>query len=138
MERVGFRFAFAIEGYFDNESKMDPRYVKYIVRARGVRDGVEYEKQLPYHKCTEEEWNAFPPISKASASVYEGVRNDPKRGMQCLDWQDNEDYTIYGREIDKDHQRIEVIMVPCNYKHAEFLEISGEDTVSEECIADLD
>ena len=58
--------------------------------------------------------------------------------MQCLDWEDNEDYTIYGREIDKEHQRIEVIMVPCNYKHAEFEEMSGEDTISDECIADFE
>ena len=103
LTQANFKFAFSVEGYFDQEMKDSSKYVKYIVRARGNREGKKYEKILPYHKCTEEDWNSFPTIARASSSVYESVKNDPKRGMFCLDWQDNEDYSIYGREIDEEY-----------------------------------
>ena len=57
--------------------------------------------------------------------------------MFCLDWQENEDFVIYGREVDNNYQRLEVLMLPCNYKHAEFAD-SEEDTINEECVADLE
>lgn len=34
------RFAFAIEGYFDNELKDDESYVKLIARLKRRKDGV--------------------------------------------------------------------------------------------------
>ena len=48
-------FAWSIEGYLDEELKDDPRYVKYIMRMRGRRNGIDFETLLDYHKCTPEE-----------------------------------------------------------------------------------
>ena len=57
----GIRLAFGIEGFLDKELKDDPRYVKNLVRFWGKKDGVEYEKLLPFHKCTEEDFEQFAP-----------------------------------------------------------------------------
>ena len=59
----GFRFAFTIEGYADKKIKDDPAYVKYIVRVTGSKDGVGYEKLVPYHKCNESDWDNFYPTA---------------------------------------------------------------------------
>ena len=69
MEDVAFKFAFSVEGYFDKEQKNDPRYTKYMVRARGVENGEKYESILPFHECTEEDWAKFPEPSNASAAT---------------------------------------------------------------------
>ena len=36
---IGFKLAFSVESYFDAEMKADPRYVKYIVRIFGIKEG---------------------------------------------------------------------------------------------------
>ena len=43
LNEINFRMAFSIEGYLDSEVKDDPRYVKYIVRVYGKKDGVDYQ-----------------------------------------------------------------------------------------------
>ena len=53
LSRSGFRFAWSVEGSYDQKRRDDPRYVKYIVRLEGSKDGEKYEKILPYHNCTE-------------------------------------------------------------------------------------
>ena len=44
---------------------------------------------------------------------------------------------IYGREIDDEYQRIDIVLLPCNYVHAEFSP-GDPSSVSDDCIADLD
>ena len=56
LNAINFRLAFTVEGYHSREQKNDPRYVKYLVRIFGIKDGKEYEKFIPYHECTEEDW----------------------------------------------------------------------------------
>ena len=51
----GLRVAFGVEGYLDGETKDDPRFVKYLVRIFGKRNGTEYEHKLDYHTCSSEE-----------------------------------------------------------------------------------
>ena len=59
------RFAFTIESYHSPyNQKSDPRYVKYLFRLYGKREGKLYQRVLPYHKCTEEEYNEFYPVKK--------------------------------------------------------------------------
>ena len=53
---IDFRIAFTFEGYLSREIKNDPRYVKYLVRIFGIHEGEEYEHILPYHLCTDEDW----------------------------------------------------------------------------------
>ena len=51
LNEKSFRFAFTIEGYLDRAVKDDPAFVKYIVRVLSRKDGKEYERLLPFHKC---------------------------------------------------------------------------------------
>ena len=63
-----FRFAFTVESYRQpKEQKNDPRYVKYLVRYYGKRKGKEFQRILPYHKCTEDDYKEFYPVKKESS-----------------------------------------------------------------------
>ena len=42
LNEINFKMAFSIEGYLDNEAKVDHRYVKYIVRMYGFKNGVGF------------------------------------------------------------------------------------------------
>ena len=66
----------------------------------------------------------------------ERIKNDPARGFFCIDWIDGEPFEVYGHESEDDYQRLEVILLPCNYVHTSF-GYEG-DSVSPECIGDLD
>ena len=57
LKQVNVRFAFGIEGFLDKQLKDDPAYVKWIVRQVRNVDGKEMEKFLPYHKCTDEDYD---------------------------------------------------------------------------------
>ena len=62
MNEINFRAAFAFEGYNDEEFKNDPRYVRYIFRIQGKKDDKYYERILPHHVCTPEDYAMFSPI----------------------------------------------------------------------------
>ena len=53
------KIAFSVSGFLDEEIKDDPRYVKYLVRLYGKKEGVKYEQILGYHKCLSEELDSF-------------------------------------------------------------------------------
>ena len=127
-----FKMAFSVEGYLDRENKNDPRYVKWFVRTVSITDGVQSEKVLPYHECTEKDYAEFSPIASKSAPALKEIRENPKRGLYCLDW--SEDLYIFGEENNPEYQRIELLMVPCNYLHQKWG--YTEDSVSNECISD--
>lgn len=113
--------AFSVEGYHSRERKSDPRYVKYLIRIVGRKNGELYERVLPYHECTDADWATFPPASKASKDSFETIKSDPKRGMFCIDWGENaneeDDIVLYGNENNDEYQRIEFMLNPCNYVH---------------------
>ena len=56
------RMAFMIEGFRSKDLKIDPRYVKWIFRQYGKKDGKEFERLLTYHNCTDEDYDSFYPI----------------------------------------------------------------------------
>ena len=62
----------------------------------------------------------------------EMIRN-PVKDLLCLDEERLRGIEIYGNENDNDHQRIEFILLPCNYLHKGY----AEDTIHPECIGDL-
>ena len=65
------------------------------------------------------------------------LKKDKLRGLNCIDWQTGEDdYEIYGEEHNPEYQRLEVVLLPCNYIHQQW-GYEG-DSVSPECIADLE
>ena len=63
LNEKNMRFAFAIEDFLvPKQLKNDPDYVKWVVRLFGRKDGKYFQKQLPYHICTEEDYADFYPI----------------------------------------------------------------------------
>ena len=54
--------------------------------------------------------------------------------MFCLDW--SKDLEVYGNELNDEYQRLEIVMVPCNYIHTQF-GYEG-DSISENCIDNLE
>ena len=124
--------AFGVDGYLDGELKDDPRYVKYFVRVVGKSEGKEYDKVLPYHRCTDKDWVKFSPISSKSKESMQVRKTDPKKGLFCIDWTD--DLFVSGEENNLEYQRLEFLMTPCNYIHQKWG--YTEDSVSDECIAD--
>ena len=48
--------AWSVEGNLDKKNKNDSRYVKWMVRFYGKENGVKFEKFVPFHKCTEEDY----------------------------------------------------------------------------------
>lgn len=61
LNEIGFRLAFSVRGFYDKQLKDDPRYVKYLAKIEGIKDGESFDKRIPFHKCTDEDWNEFPP-----------------------------------------------------------------------------
>ena len=132
-----FRIAVTIEDYYSpRELKTDPKYVKWIFRKYGKRDGVWYQELLPYHVCTEEDYAEFYPVEINSANKLKSIKEDPIRGMLCLDWNDNKPLEIGGRENDINYTRLDIVLAPCNYLHT-MLDYK-DDTISPECIEDLE
>ena len=80
----------------------DPHYVKWIVRLRGIRDGVGFEKILPYHKCTDADYAKFYPVAKKSKGELSAIKADPKKSLFCLDeW--TEHFFVGGDDTGKDY-----------------------------------
>ena len=129
----GFQFAFAIEGYRDEQLKDDPRFVKGFAKMRGKKQGKKFEKIIPYHKCTESDWENFPPPAQSAQSSLESYLEDPDRNLYCLDQEIlREEVTIWGTERDpSNYQQFQFLFTPCNYIN------SDDDFVSDECIPDL-
>lgn len=68
---INYRVAFGVFGYLDGELKNDPRYVKWIIRHRGTKNGVNFEKILPYHKCDYNDFKEFYPLNPDSRELLE-------------------------------------------------------------------
>ena len=56
------KLAVSFQGNLDQKHKDDPRYVKWFVRFYGKKDGNRFERHLPYHTCTNEDFDSFYPI----------------------------------------------------------------------------
>ena len=56
LNEIGFRFAWSARNVFSKELIDDQRYVKWIVRKRMSRNNKESEILLPYHKCTDSDY----------------------------------------------------------------------------------
>ena len=136
-KKNNLRFAFGIEGYLDSELKNDPKYVKTVVRMWGKKDGVEYEKFIPYHICTEDDYAQFSPPAPEAVGLLNSMKSKEKRGLYCIDWEaQGEELEVWSVEDDANYQRWEYVLHPCNYVHAEFGDVG--DSVGEECIGDLE
>ena len=64
VNEINFRFAFSLENFLDNKRRDDPRFVKWFVRLYGKKDSEWYERVLPFHRCTEQDYAEFNPVAK--------------------------------------------------------------------------
>lgn len=90
-----YRFAFSVERVFGTpvKQKSDPEFVKFLVGMYGYRNGEEFLRRVPFHKCTDEDYDQFYPVKRQSADLLKEIREDPERGLFCIDW-NNEDEPI--------------------------------------------
>ena len=97
-------------------------------------NGVSHETILDFHQCTAEDYEQFAPPTADSLALLEHYKTDDKRGLFCLDWdQLGDELNLWGINDEDFYQRVEFLLVPCNYVHAEFGDYG--DTISPECIA---
>jgi len=100
---------------------------------RGKRNGQNFEKMLPFHKCTDADYIGFYPPAVLSNNILKEVRSDPKKSLLCLDeWTD--DLFIGGDRRITEWSTIEIMLNPCNYIHSYFEETNTKDFILEECI----
>ena len=85
LNEIEFKFAFSYRNRETHSLVDDPRYVKYIVRKTGIRNGTEYEELLPFHKCTDDDYAGFYPPAKNSVDDVKEIRSDPTKNIFCLD-----------------------------------------------------
>ena len=56
--------------------------------------------------------------------------------MLCIDWNDAEQpIKIKGEEEFDNYQRLEAVLVPCNYVHSAF---GYDDSINQECVPSLE
>mgnify|MGYP001626803454 CR=1 FL=1 len=63
------------------------------------------------------------------------IKENPDRGMYCLDEAEMEGKEIYGNENNENYGILSLLLFPCNYVHTEYG--YTEDTVHPDCIANL-
>ena len=85
LNKIGFKVAFSFRESKSHVLLNDPHYVKWIVRRTGMRSGTSFEETLPYHKCTEADFDGFDPPSKRSHEAIKEIREDPNKSLFCLD-----------------------------------------------------
>ena len=65
---TNFRFAFSLEAKNnrnknDYNHKNDAKFLRWVVRNHGKRNGEFFENILPFHRCTADDMKGFYPIS---------------------------------------------------------------------------
>ena len=101
-----FRVALSYESYTTKEFKNDPRYIKWIMRVYGVKDGVYYEYAVPHHLCTEKDYEQFFPIAEKNRVSFERIKNN--NAFVCLDFDKVDPVILNGKNTDGDYGRLDL------------------------------
>ncbi len=129
---INFKFAFSMEGFYHKKNKNDPRYVRQYLRyIDNNLDGTLFGTSIPYHMCTEEDYKDFYPPSKRSKDLLQSIKDDPERGLYCID--DGYKMTINGRQP-TNYTTFEILFLPCNVVNTWDKE---PDPIADECVPDL-
>ena len=91
---------------------------------------------MNYHKCTDEDYAEFYPVQKSSENFLKKIREDPDRGLFCIDWTDKVPFELVGTLNDSTYARFAAVLVPCNYIHSRY-GYTG-DKIVPECNGDLE
>ena len=77
----------------------DPRYIRRVIRTRfwDNDNGEDYEKIIPFHDCTDEDYAQFYPIREDQKENFDFMREYPDRlGLICIDWDDSDPLQLFG------------------------------------------
>ena len=126
------KLAFGFEGFLDKELKDDERFVKTYVRMVYKKNGVQNETMIPHRRCRAEDFDLFAPSGPSSLGLLK-MYKEGERNLYCLDWDlVGDDVVIRGDPNDEiSYQRLEYLLTPCNYLHAEFGPTN--DTIPKAC-----
>ena len=93
--RIAFRYAKGYQPFYNIE---DTQYVRTIVRVMGWNADSQqrYETHVPYHKCTDEDYGNFYPISSENRDTLQKIRDDPDQHFLCLDWDGLDPFLLFG------------------------------------------
>ena len=89
----------------------DPDYVKFIVYYKRDLNGEKETIYMDFHKCTDEDYDAFYEPNIHSRKAIESARK--KKNLFCID--DFDKVKLFGNENEPDFGRFEFIIVPCNF-----------------------
>ena len=136
LNEANFRIAFTVEDYYaPHQLKDDDRYVRWLFRVLGKKNGVYFENFIPYHKCTEADYSDFFKIEESAEKKLNEIKSDPSRDFLCLDWDEEEPFVIYGTQTVDNYSRLEMILLPCNAANSGF---GNKLEVDEHCEASLE
>ena len=63
------------------------------------RDENYFEKAIPHHKCTEEEFSEFAPIEEGQETKLKDLKSEGD--FHCIDWNDEDPHIVFGdAEVD--------------------------------------
>ena len=92
--------------------------MRWLFRVETWRNNTRYERIIPYHVCTDEDFDKFYPIRADEAPRLKRIRDDPDRGFLCFDWENDDPLSLFGQyEHSQDYQEVEATLAPCNYLH---------------------
>ena len=115
LNSINFRFAFTVEGQFDEKRKVDSRYTKLLARHLKLDPKNEFqeEKIYPVYECTEADYAQFYPIIEDHAVRYNNIRYGEDRGFYCIDWE-KEDVHVGVSKVGFVNY-VDIILAPCNF-----------------------
>ena len=129
---INFKFAWSVENYYEEKRKNDSRFVKTLVTLEKKVNGVRTTRILPFHDCSNSDFDSFYSVNEKSRGPLQNIQNDKDRGFYCLD--NGPDLTVSG-DSPGDFQVIEIQFLPCNVIFED--SYGFKSLVSSECIGDL-
>ena len=107
---IGFKLAWAVEDHSTLEAKDDPNYVMMQALLRVQTNNVIKSVSLPFHKCTEDDWNEFYPPQASFVPSITSARQ--RHTYYCLDKGINP--KLYGNDF-TDFSRLNILYLPCAF-----------------------
>lgn len=109
MNEEGFKIAFGVGDFLTREILADKNHVKWLVKLiTGLNQKQLRFDEIPYHKCTEEDYGQFYPPNMDSVNMFEIAQNELE--LFCLDT--DKILEIRGQD-NFDYQRLDIIYMPC-------------------------
>ena len=69
--------------------KDSEEFIKLLFRLYTKKNGVESFRELKTHKCTDKDYDRFYPVEKHQIKLLDEIKQNPRRGLMCLDEEDS-------------------------------------------------